>query len=213
MKPWSEEWKEKELQKLFDEWDGCQLCGLCEYRTNIVFGNGNPNADIMLVGEAPGENEDATGDVFVGESGKLLNDLLEAAEIIRKDLFIINLVMCRPPGNRDPTSKELAACAPRLHRQIYLVDPMLIICVGKLAMRTLMGGKWTSITSDKEGHGKIGEAVIQGRHQMVVYPAMPIMHPAYILREDKINKKTGNWEAGGEATKTVSDLIRARKIE
>lgn len=208
--PWSTEWKREQLRLLFREWADCDKCTLAQYRTNIVFGNGNPDAEIMVIGEGPGVTEDETGEVFVGESGLLLNDILTAAGLVRDDLFITNIVKCRPPENRDPTKDEKQACDPLLTKQIYIVDPRLIICVGKQAMVTLMNGmKSDSILSE---HGLLGEIIIPGRHREVRYTAMPILHPAFILRDDKINRRTRNWEVGGHAHNTMLDLIRAKEI-
>ena len=209
MDRWSDDAKRKSLRKLRQGWMSCQGCALALSRTNIVFGNGPVTADIMLIGEGPGEMEDQTGDVFVGESGHLLNALLDTAKILRENVFITNLVMCRPPSNRNPTKDERGACLGRLHEQIYTIDPMLIIPVGKVAMEALMGGKWKSIL---KARGEIGFVEIPGKVEEVIrYPAMPILHPAFIIREDKINRKTMNWEEGGWANQTWSDLVRARQ--
>lgn len=209
LKPWSSEWKREQLRTLCGEWADCTRCVLAETRINTVFGNGNPDADIMLIGEGPGAEEDESGDAFVGKSGKLLTDLLEAAGMRREDVFITNLVECRPPENRDPTKDEKVACYPRLVRQIYLIDPLLIIPIGKPAMNWLMKGDWKGIV---ENHGKLGAIKIPGKHMEISYPAMPILHPAYILREDKINTKTGNWETEGLAHATMLDLIKAKSV-
>lgn len=195
--------------QLFAKWKDCSACRLGETRTNVCFGNGSSHADIMLIGEAPGEREDATGNVFVGESGLLLNAIIEAAGLKRRDLFITNLVMCRPPGNRDPMRDERAECFERLYEQIYMIDPMLIMPVGKAAMEALMGGAWKSITAL---HGQIGYVELPGKvEDKLVYPAMPVLHPAFIAREDKINRETYNWEQGGWAHKTMKDFARARQ--
>ena len=209
METWSADWKKQTLVELYRDWRDCRSCRLGETRQNICFGNGHPDADIMLIGEAPGETEDDTGNVFVGEAGRLLNAMLEAAGFSRDDLFITNLVMCRPPGNRDPMKDERQACYDRLWTQIYTVDPMLIMPVGKAAMEALMGAKWKSI---KALHGQIGYVELPGQAEDVIrYPAMPVLHPAFIAREDKINRETYNWEQGGWAHKTMKDFIRARQ--
>ena len=222
MDPWSPEGKRERLQKLYQDWRDCTRCQLSDYRLveeyddrgeriehNVCFGNGNPDADIMLIGEGPGETEDRTGNVFVGAAGKLLNAIIEAAGLERNDLFIVNLVMCRPPENRDPMKFERDACYPRLYEQIYVVDPMLIMPVGKAAMEALMGGQWKSI---KACRGKIGYVTVPGKvEDSIRYPAMPILHPAFISREDKINRETNNWEQGGWAHKTMKDFVRARQ--
>lgn len=209
METWDPDEKKHSLMELYRDWRSCSRCDLHQSRKHICFGNGNHDADIMLIGEAPGEDEDKSGSVFVGESGALLSKILSAAGINRNDLFITNLVMCRPPENRNPMRIERESCFERLHAQIYTVDPMLIIPIGKAAMEALMGGKWKSIMAL---HGKVGYIEIPGRvEETIRYPAMPVLHPAFIHREDKINWETKNWEQGGWAHKTMKDFIRARQ--
>lgn len=207
--PWSPEGRTERLRTLFKAWQSCKNCRLHEHRTQVVFGNGRPEADIMLIGEAPGELEDETGDAFVGESGQLLNSLLTAAKLTRDDTFVTNLVLCRPEKNRVPMRDEREACLSRLYQQIYIIDPLLIIPVGAEAMQALMGGEWKSI---QKLHGKIGWIGVPGLVEDIVrYPAMPILHPSFILREDRISRETKNWETGGLAHKTWQDLVRARQ--
>ncbi len=116
---------------------GCQRCGLCKGRTQIVFPDGNPSTGIVFVGEAPGENEDLQGRPFVGRSGKILDGMMEEAGFSRKDILITNTVKCRPPGNRDPTAEEMAACRPFLDSE--LENARLVVGLGKSACRDLMG--------------------------------------------------------------------------
>lgn len=209
MERWSTDWKNNRLRELYQGWHDCQACRLCDSRTNICFGNGNADADIMLIGETPGEVEDKTGHVFVGEAGILLTSLMEAAGIDRKDVFITNLVMCQPPEGRNPMKDEREACFQRLWSQIYTVDPMLIMPVGKAAMEALMGAKWKSITAK---HGEVGFIEVPGlTEDKLVYAAIPVLHPGFILKEDKINRETQNWEQGGWAHKTMKDFVKARK--
>ena len=111
----------------------CRECGLCRTRQNIVFGVGNRKADIMLVGEGPGEQEDLQGVPFVGPAGKLLDDMLSIIDLNRENTYITNIVQCRPPRNRDPELEERDACAPFLEEKIRLVQPKVIICLGKVA--------------------------------------------------------------------------------
>jgi uracil-DNA glycosylase family 4 len=206
---WSKEGKSKKLKDLYSEWKDCKKCRLSETRTNIVFGNGIAHAEIMLIGEGPGEHEDNRGDVFIGESGHLLSVLLKEAKIDREELFITNLVMCKPPQNRKPMRDECLACWGRLYQQIYVVDPLLIIPVGAEAMQALMGGEYRSI---QKFHGKFGHIKIPGQvEDELRYSAMPIVHPSFILREDNINRTTKNWEHGGWAHKTFKDLVKARQ--
>ncbi len=116
---------------------GCSRCGLCQGRTQIVFPDGNPSTGVVFVGEAPGENEDLQGRPFVGRSGKILDRMMEEAGFSRKDVLITNTVKCRPPGNRDPTAEEMAACRPFLESE--LMDAKLVVGLGKTACRDLMG--------------------------------------------------------------------------
>lgn len=111
----------------------CTECGLCETRTNVVFGDGNPRAKLMFVGEGPGENEDLTGIPFVGRAGQLLDKMLAAVEIDRKEVYIANMVKCRPPHNRDPETKEVETCIKYLREQVKLISPKLIVCLGRIA--------------------------------------------------------------------------------
>jgi len=236
MGPWSPEWKLKKLQELQDQWESCQRCGLHETRRSVVFGEGNPDADILFVGEAPGENEDKTGRPFVGQAGDILWGMWEVLGQDRDDVFITNVVACRPPKNRDPAGAEKAECLPRLHEIIYLIDPLLIVAIGKYALNALCGGKSWSI---EKMHGVLfssphpsarikGESngvEIPGRvlplkgDDKLVYPldydVVGIYHPAYIARNDSYNKKTQSFEPGGLADETLEDLrvILARVAE
>ncbi len=116
----------------------CTKCGLCRTRTNVVFGVGNQNADIMFVGEGPGEQEDLQGVPFVGAAGKLLDDMLSIIDIDRTNCYIANIVKCRPPRNRDPEELEQEACIAYLFRQIELVNPKVIVCLGRVAAKRLI---------------------------------------------------------------------------
>lgn len=207
--PWTRDWRRDELRALFQDWRDCTKCELAKKRKNVVFGNGNPSADIMFVGQAPGEVENETGEPFSGPSGELFDALLEAAGIERKDVFTTNLVMCWPPENRVPIKEEREACLDRLYRQIYVVDPMLIVPVGGVAMKALMKGDNKSIEAE---HGKLSQIKIPGKHADLVYDAMPIFHTAFILRDDRIDPKTKQWSDGGAAHKTVKDLTRAKQL-
>lgn len=215
---WTLEDKRTVFRRLYQDYKDCEACALCDERTQIVFGQGNPNADIMFIGEKPGETEDQTGRAFSGESGGLFSELLKSANIVREEVFVTNLVMCKPPGDhtghrtRTPTREERNACLARLHEQIYTIDPLLIIPVGGEAMGALMGGGKTSINKEK---GKLGIIKIPARSPHlphIEYEAMPILDPVYILKEDRINTKTKNWEKNGLAHKTLGHLTRARKI-
>ena len=128
-----------------DSWDilktecaSCRACPLCEGRHNLVFGVGNEHADLMFVGEGPGEQEDLQGVPFVGPAGKLLDSMLEMIDLDRSRIYIANMVKCRPPHNRDPQASEMAACRAWLDRQIALVDPRLIVCLGRISAMALI---------------------------------------------------------------------------
>ena len=159
---------------------GCTLCRLCEQRRTVVFGEGDPKAAVMFVGEGPGAEEDRTGRPFVGQAGKLLDRMIFAMGFEREEVYIANVVKCRPPGNRDPKEDEVAACAAYLDRQIDLIQPKVIIALGKPASRRLTGtnkpigalrGRWSSYRG---------------------VPLMPTFHSAYLLRNPKAKREV--WE-------------------
>ena len=214
---WTPDGKRGVFRDLYQTYKDCEKCDLCNERKQIVFGQGSPEACIMFIGEKPGDTEDENGRAFTGEGGNLLSDLCAAAKIPREEMFITNLVMCKTPSDhkgssRTPTKDERNACLARLHEQIYVIDPVLIIPVGAEAMQALMGGGKTAIQKER---GKIGIVKIPAKSQFlkhIEYEAMPILHPVYILKEDKINTKTNNWEKNGHAYNTRRDLVRAREI-
>jgi uracil-DNA glycosylase family 4 len=176
---------EEEYRKLVEEIMNCRKCRLHKYRKNPVPGEGPLNAKVMVVGEAPGKNEDLQGRPFVGAAGQLLNKLLEMAGLRREEVYITNVVKCRPPGNRDPQEDEIAACLPYLLRQIKLIRPKLIIAVGRHAARTLLqlaGHKWSSMS---EQHGKVYEATIEGVKLMIAVT----YHPAAALYKPPLRQK------------------------
>jgi uracil-DNA glycosylase len=149
---------------------GCQLGGS---RTNLVFGQGNPNADIVFIGEAPGRNEDLKGVPFVGAAGKILSELLASIGISREDVYITNVLKCRPPDNRDPSPDEVAACKPILFEQLKIIKPRVIVTLGAHATRTILGRE-ISIT---QIHGTFLE--VEG------YTVFPIYHPAATIYDRK----------------------------
>jgi uracil-DNA glycosylase family 4 len=151
----------------------CTRCRLAQGRTQVVYGIGNPNADLMFVGEAPGFHEDRQGYPFVGSAGKLLDRLLEGIGLTRRDVYIANVLKCRPPGNRDPQPDEIEACESHLFRQIELIAPTLIATLGNFATK-LLSGKPHGIT---RVHGRAQEATLGGR-RVTLYP---IYHPAAAL--------------------------------
>jgi uracil-DNA glycosylase len=161
------------LAVLATEASGCTRCRLAQTRTQVVFGVGDPNADLMFVGEAPGFHEDKQGYPFVGQAGKLLDKLLAGIGLERSDVYIVNTLKCRPPGNRDPNPDEKQACEPWLFRQIELIQPKVIATLGNHATKQL-SGRETGITR------------VHGQEQHVTYGSMgvilyPLYHPAAAL--------------------------------
>ena len=152
---------------------GCTRCRLHQGRTQVVFGSGNPEAELMFVGEAPGFHEDQQGVPFVGQAGKLLDTLLGGIGLTRADVFVANVLKCRPPGNRDPLPEEIAACEPHLFRQIELIQPKLVATLGNFATK-LLSGKPAGIT---RVHGYEQEVTL-GARTVLLYP---IFHPAAAL--------------------------------
>jgi len=151
----------------------CTRCALAQGRTQVVFGAGSPNADLMFVGEAPGFHEDQQGVPFVGQAGKLLDKLLGGIGLTRADVFVANVLKCRPPGNRDPLPEEIAACEPHLFRQIELIQPTLVATLGNFATK-LLSGKPAGIT---KVHGYEQEVTL-GSRTVLLYP---LFHPAAAL--------------------------------
>ena len=161
------------LRAYADEAAGCMRCALAAGRTHVVFGAGNPDADLMFVGEAPGFHEDQQGVPFVGQAGKLLDKLLGEIGLARSDIYIANVLKCRPPGNRDPLPEEIAACESHLFRQIELIQPRLVATLGNFATK-LLSGKPLGIT---RVHGHEQEVTL-GRSRVLLYP---LYHPAAAL--------------------------------
>lgn len=161
---------------------GCRACGLCERRTNTVFGVGDRKAPVMLIGEGPGADEDRRGEPFVGRAGQLLNRMLAAAGFKREQVYIANIVKCRPPNNRDPSADEAAACRSYIERQIALVEPKLIVCLGRVPTSNLLG------TTESVGRlrGRIHRYAPSGIPLLVTY------HPSYYLRSPE--QKAKGWE-------------------
>ena len=179
----------EELRLVAEEASTCVRCGLAATRTQVVFGVGDPAADLLFVGEGPGAEEDRLGQPFVGRSGKLLDQLvLEEMGLTRDQFHIANVVKCRPPGNRDPLPDEIAACNPWLERQLELIAPKVVITLGNFATRTLL--------QTREGITKIRGQVYPFRGGVLI----PTFHPAAILR--------------GGATQMAqmrADLVRAKQ--
>jgi DNA polymerase len=162
-----------ELEAFARQVAGCTSCRLAQGRTQVVFGVGDPHADLMFVGEAPGFHEDKQGYPFVGQAGKLLDTLLAGIGLERRNVYIANVLKCRPPGNRDPQPDEIEACEPHLFRQLAIVEPKLVATLGNFATK-LLSAKPHGIT---RVHGVPQEASVGGR-QVTLYP---IYHPAAAL--------------------------------
>jgi uracil-DNA glycosylase len=162
-----------ELRAFGEAVAGCTKCALAAGRTQVVFGSGDPQADLMFVGEAPGFHEDKQGIPFVGAAGKLLDQLLVGIGLTREDVYIANVLKCRPPGNRDPQAEEIEACEVHLWRQIELIEPRVVATLGNFATK-LLSGKPTGIT---RVHGSEQEVTLGGR-RVLLYP---IFHPAAAL--------------------------------
>ena len=160
----------------------CEKCSLCQSRTQTVFGVGNPQADLMIIGEAPGADEDKQGEPFVGAAGKLLDNMLKAIGLNRQKVFIANILKCRPPSNRNPSNEEAMACEAYLLRQIDLIQPKIILSVGGVSAKNLL--------KTEEAVGRLR----QQKQQMVKrkLPVLVTYHPAYLLR--KPSEKAKSWE-------------------
>jgi len=158
----------------------CSRCKLAGGRTKLVFGVGNPDAELMFVGEGPGADEDAQGEPFVGKAGQLLTKMIEAIAFRREEVYIANVVKCRPPGNRDPEPDEIAACEPFLKAQIAAVRPKIVVALGRFAVQTLL--RDATAISRQRGRWREYEGV----------KLMPTFHPAYLLRNPPEKKKV--WE-------------------
>ena len=166
---------------MIDNWNelkeqclNCKKCGLCETRTNVVFGVGNPNAEVLFIGEGPGENEDLQGEPFVGRGGKLLDKMLYSVDLSREEnIYIANIVKCRPPKNRDPKPEEQVACTDWLRNQYKLINPKIIVCLGRIASAKIIKPD-IKITKEHGLFFKKGDVLM-----------MPMLHPAAVLRDPR----------------------------
>lgn len=178
----------------------CHRCGLGDSRTHAVIGRGDLKAPIMIVGEAPGQNEDETGLPFVGKAGQLLDKILASVNLdAKEDVYVCNVIKCRPPNNRVPTTDEIAACKPYILEQIRLVDPKIILLTGATAVKGLTG--------NKSGITKIRGTWIEWEGRL----CMPILHPAYLLRNPSREQGSPKWLMWQDIqlVKTKLDEIRA----
>ena len=184
---------------MFDNWEeleksiiNCKKCKLCTNRNNIVFGQGNKNADIMFIGEGPGADEDMQGLPFVGKAGKLMNMAFEGLGINRSEVYIANIVKCRPPSNRVPEQDEAMACLNYLRNQVILVKPKIIVLLGSTALKNILGQEYSITASRGKWIEKKG----------ILY--MPTWHPAALLRDE--NKKIEFWNDLKEVVKRFNEL-------
>lgn len=205
------------LRRIVDEYEGCERCDLlCDSRTQIVFGSGSATADIVIVGEAPGSDEDLDGIPFTGRSGRLLLQLLEKVwdgeevekirgvtdddeyyrqvrDLVEERVFFTNVVMCHPEENRTPSAKEVKNCKDRLHRMIYAVDPKLVIAAGKTAASAVLGKKVPIVSKRGEIFDVSITSPVTG--ESIRYPMMALLHPSYLLRKGDmslVSKKEGD---------------------
>ena len=184
---------------MYDNWEeleqsiiNCNKCKLCQNRTNIVFGVGNKNAKVMMIGEGPGADEDKEGIPFVGKAGQLMNKALEGLGIKREELYIANIVKCRPPSNRVPKQDEAEACLNYLRNQVILVKPKIIVLLGSTALKNILGKEY-GITSER------GNWI---ERKGILY--MPTWHPAALLRDE--NKKIEFWNDLKEVKKKMEEI-------
>ena len=182
------------VTELYDLINGCLKCSLGKTRKSFVFGDGNPNADVMLIGEAPGADEDEQGIPFVGRAGKKLNEILNAINFEREEVYIANIVKCRPPNNRNPLPEEMETCIPYLYKQIELVKPKVILCLGLVASHALLQNKAT-LTSLR---GNV--------YEFNNIKVMATYHPAALLRNP--NWKRGCWEDVQKFRKLYDELVK-----
>jgi DNA polymerase len=172
--------KRELLEQLREEIGDCRLCPLSAGRNKVVFGSGNPDAQLVFVGEAPGRDEDLQGEAFVGKAGQLLTRIIDAMGLSRSDVYICNVIKCRPPGNRDPLPSEIEICEPFLERQLEILDPKIICTLGSFAARTLL--------RTEERISRLRGRVLE--HNGI--PLVPTYHPSYLLRNP--HAKRDVWE-------------------
>lgn len=183
------------LDAIWAQVENCQACALCETRTNIVFGDGDPHARVLIVGEAPGKNEDLQGKPFVGAAGKFLDELLEEAGLKREEVFIANVLKCRPPSNRNPQADEIEACAPFLREQTQSIDPWIIVTMGNFATQFILR-TGTGITRLRGTVQQAGRFVV-----------LPVFHPAAAIYD------RSKRDVLLEDFRQVGALVRARMAQ
>ena len=162
----------EKMEELKNSTNGCNKCKLCKTRQNIVFGVGNEDAKIMFIGEGPGGDEDREGEPFVGKAGRLMNKAFDIVGIKREDVYIANIVKCRPPLNRDPEKDEIASCIDYLRNQVMIIKPKIIVLLGRIALQNILGEEYKITASRGNWIEKKG----------IIY--MPTWHPAALLRDE-----------------------------
>lgn len=185
--------RSKELEKLYSQIASCKLCALSETRNNTVPGEGNPESTILLIGEGPGAEEDEQGRPFVGRSGKLLTKILGSANFSRSSVYITNVVKCRPPENRNPKEREISSCSKYLEAQIAIINPSVLVTVGSIATKAVLGDLGKGIT-------KIRGQFFDWNGVKVV----PILHPSYLLRNPSLEEGKPKWN-------TWQDMLKVKK--
>ncbi len=180
------------LEQIRAELGECQRCPLCTRRTNLVFGTGNPGARLLFVGEAPGRDEDLQGEPFVGEAGQILNRIITRMGLKREDVYICNVLKCRPPGNRNPEPAEIEQCGPFLLRQVQAIAPEIIVALGTFAAQTLLGTKAPISKLRGTFHDYHG------------IPLMPTFHPSFLLHNKKDTGKF--WDVWDDMVKVLGKL-------
>ncbi len=188
----------KSLELLEQEVLQCHKCLLCQTRNKVVFGVGNPNAEVMFIGEAPGKQEDLGGEPFVGSAGKLLNQMLEIAGLERKDIYIANVLKCRPPSNRNPRSQEIQECTPYLRAQVSAIAPDILVTLGNFATRFIL-------KTDRGITSLRGRAYTSGR-----FYVLPTFHPAAAIYD---RKKIETLKLDFELLRQLLEVERQRKAK
>ena len=172
------------FEQIIKDISACQRCGLCKTRKNVVPGIGNTKAKLVLIGEAPGADEDIQGIPFVGKAGQHLDKIIAAAGFNKKDLYICNILKCRPPNNRDPNNDEMRVCTPFLQRQLALIKPKMIACLGNIACHYVIGPSMPGITR------------LRGQWFDSIFgiPTFAMYHPSYLIRSASREKGSPNWQ-------------------
>lgn len=212
------------LGELFDDWSACERCGLCEppgrRRHHVVFGEGNPNAHLVIVGDAPGEQEDITGHPFAGRTGEVIDMFLEAFNSSRDEVFLLNVVGCRPTEeeqsnqNRPPSREEIAACFPRVSRTLEIIDPYVVLVLGSTALRALSPTKGGIKSAAQDAHIPDIRVSTPGQFVPIERTGFATWHPSYLLRNwsqsdgGPVHQSFLTWEKAFRVSDTFAELYR-----